>query len=655
MNGYPLVLLAVAAAGGSAVAAAVGRPSAIHRAAGWLLVGAALSLWTAVVFLLIAILGLDTSFTYVAEQTRIGMSGPLRFSALWSGAEGSLLLFASFLASALVVEYRHGPRWQRIGASIIVAGFAAAVAFDANPFQRLDLPPVSGIGMAPILEHWAMVIHPPLLYAGLCLSLTPALVRDRALAHRLAVFSLGVLTAALGFGSAWAYVELGWGGWWAWDPIENVALVVWLLLAAALHWRPLDRGLSPNLPQADSPQVGSPQAGSRAGSGTGLLAATALWTLCWPAVIAGTALTRTSLRTSVHAFADAAGLSVWLWPLATVAGIGVGLRVWEDRPAVAGPLPTRLPQIVLATVAFVVAAGTYRPFVSGEGTEGWFYSRTLFPVAVLGAILIGVVPLLTARDLGRLRGLGLPAVLTRIAVPGMVVFAGAAAMAGWRQWFQLVLAASIGFGLTLVVASGRSGTARLAGHLGVLCILFGALAGTVSTQSSVWLQEGEPQTVDGHTIELVGGQVLEGPEGLGRLDSTVLGADPIRAEVRLLVDDSYELVPSVTVYPERNLRLPEVATRTRPWLDSQAVLREGDEQAGVLVTVLFRPWNQLVWWGACLLCLAAALIVLRPRTGTGADGESSAGGSSSEAGQASDGLGPNAPVPAQTNVVRTGT
>lgn len=556
----------------------------------WLLAGAAAGLWLAVGYLVVVILRLDTSFAYVARQTRADMGLPLRVSALWSGAEGSLLLFAAMTTTALVAGHRRAPVWQKLGTAVIAAGFGATVLQAANPFQRLDLPPLSGAGMAPILEHWAMVIHPPMLYAGLCLALTPALVRDRPAPgrptpkrltpqlltpHRLALSSVALLTVALGLGSAWAYVELGWGGWWAWDPIENLALIVWLLLVAGLHWQPLDRDRL---------------------RGSGLTSAIIVWSLCWPAVLGGAAMTRTSLRTSVHAFADAAGLATWLWPLAAVATVGAGIRIWEDRPRTAGPLPTRLPQIVLSLAAFIIATGTYRPFVGGDGTAGWFYSRALYPLAVVGAILIGAVPrLATAANTQRpgprqaLAGYGVAEALI-----GAAVLTIAVAAAGWRQWFQLVLAAAVGAGGALVLSTGRRSAARLCGHLGILLVLFAALAGTASTENSVRLTIGESTEVEGHSVELI--------------STEIVSEDPLRAEATVAID-GHELTPSVAVFPERNLRLPEVSTRTRPWLDTQAVLRDVDPEAGTLITVLFRPWNQLVWWGVALLTLAALLAI----------------------------------------------
>ncbi len=488
--------------------------------------GSVLALWLAVALLTRGLVIEDLGLRYVAEQTRSGTSLARRVTGLWAGSEGSLLLFATILSTGLLVGHLRAPRWQQIGCGLLTAGLTGASALGAPPFARLEPVPTDGQGMAPILEHGAMLIHPPLLYIGFALALTPALVRDRQLAHRLGAVALAVLTATLAIGASWAYVELGWGGWWAWDPIENIGLIVWLLLAAAFHTRFLDPIRQ---------------------TGTGLASAPVLWALCWPAVVAGAALTRTSQRTSVHAFADAAQLAAWLWPLAVLAGLGAALRVAEDRPTVPeqGDWPRRAPQVVLTVAAVLVAAGTYRPFVSGDSTAGWFYARALFPVAAVGLVLATVLP---ARRL---------------------------------------------------LASGRRPPlAVVLGHGGMALILLAAVAGTTSTRSTVRLLDGASTEVDGRTVLLEEIQVTE-------------GARPTVTAV-VLIDGDDRLRPSVTLHRDRGLRLPEIPTHSTPWLDTQVILRDVDPELGAQLTVQFRPFNQLVWWGAGLVTVSAILSIVVP-------------------------------------------
>ncbi len=590
------LMLAASLAAGSSLVSVVGADSPPGRGPGrsvpalagsstWMFVGAVAFLWIAVGALTVAIVTLDTSLAYVAEQTRSEMPLALRISALWAGSEGSLLLFTAICGSVLIIGHRAAPRWQRTGVGLVIVGLVVALISGADPFERLDLPPLSGVGMAPILEHPAMVIHPPLLYLGMCLALAPGLVNDRRSARRFGLAAMAVLTVALGLGSVWAYVELGWGGWWAWDPIENVALVVWLLLAAAIHDRPAGRDDSPSARPLD---------------------ATVIYAVCWPAVLGGAALTRTSLRTSVHAFADAAQLGIFLWPLVVVAGSGAAIRiVGHLRGATPSPglwtgpsraAIRRVPVVVLVTAAVIVAAGTYRPFVGGDGTAGWFYTRSLYPLAVVGAVLVGFVPLWRRPATGatsamrwRHVGRGLPGRKT-VGLAGATALSLAAGVSvvGWRAWYQVVLALAIGTGLGAVPAADRRAMARTAAHLGALAILWAAVAGTASTEAFVRLEPGETRSVAGHRVELI--------------STEIVSDDPLQAVATVHVDGD-RLTPSVAVFPERRLRLPEVATRTRPWLDVQVVLRDVDSDGQTLLMVLIRPWNQLVWWGIGLLSL----------------------------------------------------
>jgi len=519
--GLLALISAAAAAIGPMTGSADRRPLPLSTAA---LGGSVLALWLAVALLTRGLAVEDLSLRYVAEQTRSGTGLARRVTGLWAGSEGSLLLFATILVTGLLVGHLRAPRWQQVGCGLLAAGLTGASAFGAPPFARLDPVPSEGQGMAPILEHGAMLIHPPLLYIGFALALTPALVRDRHLAHRLGAVALAVLTATLAIGASWAYVELGWGGWWAWDPIENVGLIIWLLLAAAFHTRLLDPTRQ---------------------TGTGLASAPVLWALCWPAVVAGAALTRTSQRTSVHAFADAAQLAGWLWPPAILVALGAALRVAEDRPTVPkqGDWPNRAPQLVLAVAAVLVAAGTYRPFVSGDSTAGWFYARALFPVATVGLVLAVVLP---ARRL---------------------------------------------------MASGRRPSLPVVlGHGGMALILVAAVAGTASTRSTVRLLDGASAEVDGRTVTLEEIQVTE-------------GARPTVTAV-VLVDDRDRLRPSVTLHRDRGLRLPEIPTHSTPWLDTQVILRDVDPELGAQLTVQFRPFNQLVWWGAGLVTMSAVLSLI---------------------------------------------
>ena len=529
---------------GSALAELGGR----HRWTRPLLGTAVAGLGLAMALVVSALVRGDTTLRIVVDNSRPGLGLAYRVMGLWGGSAGSLLTFTVVLGVVFALApVAPGRRWLGPAVLAILAWTSVLVA---PPFERLANPAVAGTGLTPILEHWAMVVHPPLLYLGLALALVPALESRRSgWGHA----GLGVLTAALALGGGWAYVELGWGGWWAWDPVENAALIPWLLLVAGLH-----------LPRHHPVGVWS-------------------HALVWPAVFAGTAMTRTSLRTSVHAFADADSLGWTLWPLTALVTMTVGWWTVRTAPAPGRRHARLIPAALAIGSAVVVAAGTYRPLLPGDATDGSFYSRFLFPVALAAIVGTGLLPRRHHRA----------ARVARDAAIGCALAVGLALAVGWREWYQVVLAAGIGTGIGSLTGGGLRPAGRFAAHLGLLLVLTGALGATASTTRTVPIAVGDRIVVAGHTIA---------NEGL-RLDD---GRNPVLAAT-VVLDDSHELEPRLAVFPDRRLRLPEVATHSRPWEDVQVILRSADDDGSILVTVNVEPLTQMVWIGAVLVLVGVAL------------------------------------------------
>ena len=179
------------------------------------------------------VLRTSLDWEYVAEQSRVGAPWYYRLAGVWGGMEGSLLLFTGIVGAAAVLAARRATVWGRWAAAATVLVLALVDVLLASPFGRLDVPATIGFGMNPILEHPAMAIHPPMLYAGLAAAGGAAVVAvgaPRSVAGRPAVAArVGrLLTAAMTLGAAWSYMEQGWGGYWAWDPVENTSLLVWM-------------------------------------------------------------------------------------------------------------------------------------------------------------------------------------------------------------------------------------------------------------------------------------------------------------------------------------------------------------------------------------------------------------------------------------------
>ena len=402
--------------------------------------------WVACLALAWALVGLDFSLTYVADTTSRATAAPLRVAGLWGANSGSLLFFAAMLTTVAVVGLRRADDSAGVAvraAAAVGAVLLATVVLLANPFERATTPPLDGTGLVPILRHPAMLYHPPLLYLGLTLTVVPfastlaALVLwtptavyrrgrpqkgesglDRAWlagATRWALASWSVLTIAMAAGARWAYAEAGWGGFWAWDPIENGVLLPWLALTAFVH-------------------------AARSGPPARRLTA-ALAMAPFVLTVLGAYLTRSGSAISVHGFAEDRAVGfVLLTLLAGVAGVSVALlrRVPRaDRPP---PRLFVLNHVLLAYAGAVVLFGTVFPFVASERIV---VSPRFFSLFTAPAAAVAVVASLAA--------------LRRRRRPSVVVA---------HVGFAVLLAGVFGttFGATQTLSLGRGETDTVAGH-----------------------------------------------------------------------------------------------------------------------------------------------------------------------------------------------
>jgi len=352
---------------------AIAGPAATTRrwagAVWWLLAASTALVWLGLGRLTVAFATASLEWSYVAEQTRVGAPWYYRVAGLWGGMAGSLLLFTGLVAVALCVAARRAAWPVQLAALITVATLAVVDLVAASPFGRERVPPTVGFGLNPILEHPAMAIHPPLLYVGLAASAGAAVAAtyDQRRARRWLLATMAALTAAMTLGAAWSYVEQGWGGYWAWDPVENTSLLVWLAALVALH----------AVPAASPPPA--------------LAAGLAPWVLA----VGGAAITRSGRTPSVHAFAEqpAIGAALAGLGLATLAATIVAVvvehrRAGHDRR---GAPDVRAIAVVLAVAGIaVVLAGTVWPVLAGRdaAVRGEFFSRTIGPLALVAVPLL---------------------------------------------------------------------------------------------------------------------------------------------------------------------------------------------------------------------------------------------------------------------------
>ncbi|MGZ6544576.1 MAG: heme lyase CcmF/NrfE family subunit [Actinomycetota bacterium] len=460
--GRVALLIALAAAGWALLAGfagAFGDRRRSTRNAELAIVVAAVAITTSSGALIVALLTRDFGIEYVAQYTSRSLSVFYTLGAFWAGQAGSLLLWAWVLAicSAIVVAQRRTrDRALMPWAITVLAGillfFLVLVTFYADPFARLAVAPPDGQGLNPLLQNYGQWIHPLALYIGFVGFSVPfafgiaALITgelgDRWLlgVRRWSLWSWILLTAGILLGARWAYVELGWGGYWAWDPVENASLLPWLTATIFLH----------------SATVQEKRGVMKTWNVTLLPATFAL-------SIFGTFLTRSGVVSSVHAFAESTMGPLLLGFTGLVVLVSAGLIVWRlPRLGAAGRFGSAISRessflatgVLFTAMTMVVFWGTVYPLVA-EAVDGTkvsvgpsFFQSFMVPLSILLLALVGICPLLAWRrtDAAHLwSGLTWP-----LAIGGSVLALGLIASGGRHVLLALVTGLGA-FALTTVV------------------------------------------------------------------------------------------------------------------------------------------------------------------------------------------------------------
>jgi cytochrome c-type biogenesis protein CcmF len=415
--------------------------------------------------LLTALLSRDFSLTYVASYTSANLPIVYTIAAFWGGQAGSMLfwcLILAFYAAVCVFANRRSNRelmpWVTgtLGATLLF--FLATTALGANPFERLGWVPADGRGMNPQLQNPGMAIHPPNLYLGYVATTVPfafavaALVTRRldaewlASVRRWALVSWFFLTVGIVLGMWWAYVELGWGGYWAWDPVENASLLPWLTATAFLHSIMIQekRGM---LRKWNVLLV----------VGTFLLA------------ILGTFITRSGIIESVHSFAQSA-VGTWFagfLALSLVVSaylVATRLKDLESSAELESMVSREAAflynNLVFVGIAFSVLWGTLFPIIS-EAVKGSkitvgapFFNAVNVPLGLLLLALTGIGPLIAWRraSMANVRRQFAGPAFAGLAVGALLV------ALGMRSLYPLVAYTLAGFVAATIVQEFYKGT-----------------------------------------------------------------------------------------------------------------------------------------------------------------------------------------------------
>ncbi|ADB52891.1 heme lyase CcmF/NrfE family subunit [Conexibacter woesei] len=486
-----------------------------------------------------AFLRSDFSYALVASHSSTTTPTFYKATAVWSSQEGSLLLWVWLLSiwSSLVLHMtRRSLREIAPYAQAVLFGFATfflfLTAFKENPFDTLALVPQEGTGLNPLLRHPAMMFHPPMLYSGYTLFSIPfafaigALVTNRVNAEwiqgtrRFALGAWLALGIGIVLGARWSYTELGWGGYWAWDPVENASLMPWLTGTAFIH----------------SVMIQEKRGMLKVWNASLILATGTL-------AIMGTFLVRSGILDSIHAF-GASTLGVPFLILISIMVLGsIGLVLWR-REALRSEhsidsLLSReaafiLQNILLVGLCFVIFWGTFFPLISEAvtGTKAsvgppWF-DRYTTPIAFVLVALIGIGPLIswrraTAANLRR--NLAIPLGAGAVTLVGLLFVSGATKEPKALVFAALVAIVLAGVGQELwrgtrarramssesppvaLVSLVRRNRRRYGGytvHAGFAILLFGvAISSSFEHSKDVSLRPGQAATIGGFDVRYV--------------------------------------------------------------------------------------------------------------------------------------------------------
>ncbi|NMG44694.1 heme lyase CcmF/NrfE family subunit [Aromatoleum toluvorans] len=565
----------------------------------------------------------DFSLQLAASNSHSATPLIYKITGVWGNHEGSLLLWAMSLALwtvAVTVFSRNLPEIfmaRVLGVlGLVSTGFLLFLLVTSNPFDRILPGAPEGRDLNPLLQDPGMIIHPPLLYMGYVgFSVAFAFAIAALLSGRMdaawarwsrpwTTVAWIFLTAGIAIGSGWAYYELGWGGWWFWDPVENASFMPWLVGTALMH----------------SLAVTEKRGAFR--SWTVLLAIAA-----FSLSLMGTFLVRSGVLTSVHAFATdpARGLFV-LALLVLVIGVSLALFAWR-APTLAGGgsfgLISRESSLLANNVLLSVASGSvllgtlYPLFIDalnlGKISVGPPYFETVFvPLMTPVVVLMMIGPFI------RWKGDDGNSVLRKVApgiVGSLVIGAGTAFALGhvsWRTVLGLSLAAWVIIGSVQILwqriadRRGAGAGARLRSipsawwgmwfaHLGIGVFIIGvALVGSLNTQMQVKMLPGDTAQLAGYTFTFRGAKEVSGPN-YAAARATI---DVTRGAAKVAT-----LSPEKRFYQAQGMPMTEAAIDIGLFRDVYVNIGDQLDDGAWVVGLFYRPFISWIWFGCALMAL----------------------------------------------------
>jgi len=574
----------------------------------------------------------DFSVAYVAHNSNSALPIAYRISAVWGAHEGSLLLWILILCGWTVAVTFFDRSLPPSFAALVLAvlgivsvGFLSFMLFTSNPFTRLNPAALDGGDLNPLLQDPGLIIHPPMLYLGYVGSAVAfafaiaALIQGRITAQAArwirpwAVSTWIFLTVGIALGSWWAYYELGWGGWWFWDPVENASFMPWLLGTALIHSLAVTekRGAFKNWT---------------------ILLALATFALS----LLGTFLVRSGVLTSVHAFATDPGRGVFVLALlGTVIGGSLILYAWRGPSTFAGgqyEVVSREVFLLLNSALLAVATGTV-------------LLGTLYPLALealgLGKISVGppyfnvvfaavMLPLIVTLGIGQfsrwkndtwrrlLLGLRYPFAATVVAT-AVVVFAfggdeivATAVGVGFALW----VFATVFFGIAercrgrsrpwyTLMKLPRAFVGQCVAHCGFAATIIGVvITSYYSVDEHQRLAPGGSAMLGDYEFRFVGLRTFEGPNF-----RATEGHFDILRDGELLTT----LHPQKRLYHVRNMPMTEAGIAPGFTRDLYVSLGEPLDGGAWSVRMHYKPFVRWIWLGALLMAFGGFIAVLDQR------------------------------------------
>jgi cytochrome c-type biogenesis protein CcmF len=589
---------------------------------------------TAVVVMLHALITNDFSIKYVASYTSTSLPLRYRFSALWGGMEGSLLFWALILTSftALAVfqnraRNRELMPWVTATASTVSAFFISLLVFLTPPFAKLGFIPMEGTDLNPLLQNYWMQIHPPALYLGYVSWTIPFGFAIAALAtgrlddlwirtsRRWCLMAWFFLSLGNLFGARWAYEVLGWGGYWAWDPVENAAFMPWLTGTAYLHSVMIQE-------RKDMLKVWN----------------MVLIIITFGLTIFGTFLTRSGVISSVHSFTQSGLGPYFLWFLGAIIAISVGMLIWrlndlKPRHQLDSLLSREsaflFNNLLLVGIAFATLWGTLFPVLS-EWVRGVkitvgppFFNRVNAPLAIALLLLMGIGPLIAWR---RTSWQQLSSVFLLPAGFGMAVGLVAFA-AGMHSLSALLVTTFSAFALYTVATEFHNGAAarrrmvneswpaallglirknqrRYGGyvvHVGIVFIFLGVTMSSVyRVEQAFTVQIGESFSIGSYDLTFV---------DLKNYDNDHISGLAATLDVYEDGEQIATLAPEKRFYKKPEQPATEVAFRSTMRDDLYVILGSVDDKNNVTFQAYVNPLVLWMWIGGAVLMLGTAICV----------------------------------------------